>query len=75
MVVMVTVDGTALYEDAITRIRQLEALNATLAAQVDRMRPVVATVKEFVDTGKVLPLHMAYTSYEKQMAQLAKESE
>lgn len=36
-----TVDGAQLYNDAIKRIQQLERLNATLAAEIDRMRPVV----------------------------------
>jgi hypothetical protein len=36
-----TVNGTSLYRDAIRRIQQLEALNATLAAQVDRQAKVV----------------------------------
>ena len=36
-----TVDGTWLYDNAITRIHQLEQLNATLSAEIDRMRPVV----------------------------------
>jgi hypothetical protein len=34
-------DDMDLYDVAIRRIHQLEELNATLAAQVDRMRPVV----------------------------------
>jgi hypothetical protein len=63
-----------LYE-AHQRIGQLEALNTLLAEQVDRMRPVVDAVKVFVDTGKALPAHLAYSHYEKQMAQLAKEGE
>lgn len=35
------VDGTELYQEAIKRIQQLEKLNATLATEIDRMRPVV----------------------------------
>jgi hypothetical protein len=65
----------AMHGAALGHIRQLEGLNTALAAQVDRMRPVITAAKEVVDTGKVLPIHMAYTTYEKQMAQLAKEGE
>lgn len=37
-----------------TRIRQLEKLNATLAAEIDRMRPVVeATVRQVRRTGSL----------------------
>lgn len=38
------IDGTQMYHDAIKRIQQLEKLNATLAAEIDRMRPVVDMV-------------------------------
>lgn len=34
---MKTIDGTGLYHDAIRRIHELEALNATLAAEIDRL--------------------------------------
>jgi hypothetical protein len=76
-----TIDGTGLYLDAIRRIQQLEALNATLAAQVDRMRPVVDTalvvaraVRETTDwTVGEAALEYAARIYQGHMAQLAKE--
>ena len=45
------VDGTQLYQDAIKRIQQLEKLNATLAAEIDRMRPVVEAAIEWKKYG------------------------
>lgn len=45
------VDGTQLYHDAIKRIQQLEALNATLAAEVDRQRPVVQAAIDMSEHG------------------------
>lgn len=65
-----TVDGTEMYYDAIRRIGELEQLNSLLAQQVDRMRPVIDAAKEFVNTGKVLGVHLAYSTYEKQMDEL-----
>jgi hypothetical protein len=70
-----------LYRDAIRRIQQLEALNATLAAQVDRMRPVVDTalvvaraVRETTDwTVGEATLEYAARVYQEHMAQLAEE--
>lgn len=46
-----TVDGTQLYNDAIKRIQQLEKLNATLAAEIDRLRPVVEAAIEWKKYG------------------------
>ena len=61
------------------RIRQLEQLNATLAAQVDRMRPVVDAAQKWSNTyddgAEDTPLLEAVTEYYGQMAQLAKPSE
>jgi hypothetical protein len=76
-----TVNGTSLYRDAIRRIQQLEALNATLAAQVDRMRPVVDTalvvaraVRETTDwTVGEAALEYAARVYQEHMAQLVRE--
>lgn len=45
------VDGTQLYRQAIECIKQLEKLNATLAAEVDRMRPVVDAAVEWRRVG------------------------
>jgi hypothetical protein len=76
-----TIDGTGLYHDAIRRIQQLEALNATLAAQVDRMRPVVDTalvvarlLRETTDWSiEESALEYAARMYQEQMVQLARE--
>jgi hypothetical protein len=76
-----TVNGTSLYHDAIRRIQQLEALNATLAAQVDRMRPVVDTalvvaraVRETTDwTVGEAALEYAARVYQEHMARLVRE--
>ena len=38
--------------DATERIRQLEQLNATLAAEIDRMRPVVEAVLAYTDSRR-----------------------
>jgi hypothetical protein len=78
-----TIDGTSLYRDAIRRIQQLEALNATLAAQVDRMRPVVeaalAVTRSLRGTtdwsAEESALEYAARMYQQHMAQLAKEDE
>lgn len=40
------IDGTQLYQDAIQRIQQLEKLNATLAAEIDRMQGLIYAVVE-----------------------------
>jgi hypothetical protein len=72
-----TVNGTSLYRDAIRRIQQLEALNATLAAQVDRMRPVVevaVVVADFgMSTARYSDLQLVVGKYRQAMAQMAKE--
>lgn len=53
------VDGTQLYEDAIARIRQLEDLNAKLAAEIDRMRPVVEAAERWAGNDKgFLRIHL-----------------
>jgi hypothetical protein len=72
----------ALYR-AHQRVGQLEALNAALAAQVDRMRPVVDIAIEWADAedgsddeksaGAALVWEVGH--YKEQMAQLAKECE
>jgi hypothetical protein len=77
-----TVDGTSLYRDAIKRIQQLEALNATLAAQIDRVRPVVdaalvvaRAVRETTDwTVGEAALEYAARVYQEHVAQLAKRA-
>jgi hypothetical protein len=60
-----------------TRIRQLEQLNATLAAQVDRMRPVVTAAWGWrLSEGapvRAVVLSEAVDAYQSAMAQLAKE--
>lgn len=43
-------------QEYITRIRQLEALNATLAAQVDWMRPVVEAALGYRLGMSVVPM-------------------
>lgn len=45
------VDGKTLYHNAIARIRQLEELNKVLAAEVDRMRPVVDAAIKWNETN------------------------
>lgn len=60
------------------RIRQLEALNALLAEQVDRMRPVVDAAIATTEHGCGLcqaRLDNEVATYQRQMAQLAKERE
>lgn len=67
----------------VTRIAALERLNATLAMQVDRMRPVVDAATSRVEsleqihpdglTGDEIVLVASVRLYEQQMAQLAKE--
>jgi hypothetical protein len=69
-------------QEYITRIRQLEELNKTLAAQVDRMRPVVDVAIEWADAedgskdeeSAGAALVWEVSNYERQMAQPAKES-
>lgn len=62
------------------RVRQLERLNATLATQVDRMRPVIDTAitwrreqlhrgRRYVDSA---PLESMVDAYEHQMARPGK---
>lgn len=77
---MKTVDGTALYHDAIKRIQQLERLNATLSAQVDRQARVVDAAIEWADTeygtndesSAGAALVAVVNTYQEQMAALAK---
>lgn len=56
-----------------TRIRQLERLNATLAAEIDRMRPVVEAAqkvcKSAVIHASLLPLQEAVSKYEESQPQ------
>lgn len=54
------VDGTQLYQDAIKRIRQLEKLNATLAAEIDRMRPVIGAASKLTKYSLVNTCNSAY---------------
>jgi hypothetical protein len=71
-----TIDGTSLYHDAISRIQQLEALNATLAAQVNRLYAVVVAVRRWEANDKAATrnaLRVALANYDDAMAQLAKE--
>jgi hypothetical protein len=64
-----------------TRIRQLEALNATLAAQVDRMRPVIEAAIAYARTLRLAsdwrdgeaPLEHAVRVYQREMARMAGE--
>lgn len=67
-----TVDGTQLFNDAIKRIQQLEKLNAALAAEIDRMRPVVEAAQKVCEPALIhaslLPLQRAVRDYEKQRA-------
>ena len=58
-----------------TRIRQLEKLNAALAEQIDRMRPVVSAVQAAVVADRPLPLSVitACNEYVEQMAALTRE--
>jgi hypothetical protein len=75
------VDGTSLYRDAVKRIQQLEALNATLAAQVDRQARVVeaalAITRSLRGTAdwsaEESALEYAARMYQQHMAQLAEE--
>lgn len=79
---MTIVDGTTLYHDAIKRIQQLERLNATLSAQVDRMRSVVeaaeARVQSLSDihpdglTNDEIVLATRVRLYQREMVALAK---
>lgn len=64
-------------QEYITRIHQLEALNKTLAEQVDRMMVVVGKVESYINHDRALPLGLIVTfrEYQRQMAQLAKERE
>lgn len=59
------------------RIRQLEQLDATLAAQVDRMRPVVAVAEAIAEHGMSMAryndLRVVVYKYHTAMAQLAKD--
>jgi hypothetical protein len=67
-------------QEYITRIRQLEGLNATLSAQVDRMRPVVEAALPLVEGVRRMPawsteeaaLEFAMRMYQQQMAALTK---
>jgi hypothetical protein len=76
-----TVNGTSLYRDAVKRIQQLEALNATLAAQVDRQAKVVEAGVDWADTeygtddesSAATSLVAVVNTYQELMAQLAKE--
>lgn len=76
-----TVNGTSLYRDAIRRIQQLEALNATLAAQVDRQAKVVEAAVDWAGTeygaddesSAAASLVAIINTYQESMAQLAKE--
>jgi alkyl hydroperoxide reductase subunit AhpC len=66
-----------------TRIRQLEVLNATLAAQIDRMRPVIQAAIVYARTLRLAsnwrdgeaPLEHAVRVYQREMARLAGENE
>jgi hypothetical protein len=66
-----------------TRIRQLEALNATLAAQVDRQRPVIEAAIAYARTLRLAsnwregeaPLEHAVRVYQREMARMAGENE
>lgn len=66
-----------LLRDAEARIRQLERLNAQLAAQIDRMRPVVSAAWGWrLSEGapaRAVVLGEAVDTYQQAMAQLAKE--
>ena len=59
------------------RIRQLEALNATLAAQIDRTQPVVDAARVVADIGigGWVNLHGEVQRYDAQMTELAKGDE
>lgn len=48
---MGVIDGTGLYHDAVKRIQQLEKLNATLAAEVDRQRAENERLRLVVDAA------------------------
>lgn len=48
------------------RIRQLEQLNATLAAEIDRMRPVVEAAYQWHSLSKYRPEH--YLDHEQDLA-------
>jgi hypothetical protein len=69
---MATKDGMDLYDVAIRRIHQLEALNATLAAQVDRQAKVVEAAQYWYNNGRDWSTRLAgaVATYEEQMAQL-----
>ena len=58
-----------------TRIRQLEQLNTTLAAQIDRMRPVVDAVRDDNDNDYKYRARLRRTIvlYDAAMAQLSRE--
>jgi hypothetical protein len=81
MTVIMASDGQVAERD--TRIRQLEQLNATLAAQVDRMRPVIEAAGVLASSlrrheseswsGCEEALERAVTEYKSAMAQLARE--
>jgi hypothetical protein len=70
-----------LYKGALERIRQLEALNAALAAQVDRQGKVIEAAIDWADTeygsddedSAAAALVAVVNTYQEQMAQLAKE--
>lgn len=49
-----------------TRIKALEKLNATLAAEIDRMRPVVEVARRWHDLSKYLP--EKYLDHEQDLA-------
>jgi hypothetical protein len=59
------------------RVGQLERLNASLAAQVDRMRPVVEAASQWARDDKGLlrvRLRTAIINYEAEMDKLMKEN-
>lgn len=59
--------GEALYNRALSRIRQLEKQCEVLAAEVDRMRPVVEAAETycaFLDDNKIDPLSDAVDEYQ-----------
>lgn len=72
---MTTVDGTRLYRDAIARIRQLEDLNAKLATEVDRMRPVVEAARTWWLSGYVQPKAIVLAEEIGRYAQRAAQTE
>jgi hypothetical protein len=70
-----TIDNMDLYDVAIRRIHQLETLNATLAAQVDRQAKVIEAVLVAFHRGRgfTQQLAAACDDYITAMAQLTRE--